>query len=387
MFTQIINANIVLDNEILQNAVCRLQDGKITYVGKEIVPAENTIDAMGGYLLAGFIDIHCHGGDGYDFMDASVEEMKHIADFHLGNGTTSLVATTMTAPTEEIEQCLINYKECVSKYPESSLVGVHMEGPWFSPEECGAQPTAFFQKPDNSYIERLKKDYPFIVRVSVAPEVDQNFEFGKKCQELGLIVSAGHTGATFSDMEKAKECGYSLMTHLYSGMKGVFRKNAYRTAGAVEAGLYFDDLYVEIITDGKHLPKELLKFIYKCKGSDKTCLITDGTRACGYKDGMKSVTGSMKNGTECIVRDGVAFCMDGQGFSGSVATSDRLVRVMHFEAEIDLCEVSKMISKTPAKVMGLTDRGEIKEGYRADLVIMDKQLNVKNVILNGKIIK
>jgi N-acetylglucosamine-6-phosphate deacetylase len=102
---------------------------------------------------------------------------------------------------------------------------------------------------------------------------------------------------------------------------------------------------------------------------------------------MKSVTGSMKNGTECIVKDGVAFCMDGQCFSGSVATSDRLVRVMHFEAGVDLMEVSKMISKTPAKVMGLTDRGEIKEGYRADLVIMDKQLNVKNVILNGKIIK
>ena len=387
MRTQIINANVVLENKILKNAVCCFENGKIIYVGKHKRKADHTVDALGGYLLSGFIDIHCHGGDGFDFMDATADEMKKIADFHLSNGTTSLVATTMAAPMEEIIGSLETYKECITKYPESSLVGVHMEGPWFSPEECGAQPTAFFLKPDTSLIENLKAKYPFIIRASIAPEVDKDFEFGKKCKELDIIASAGHTGATFSEIELAKNNGYTLMTHLYSGMKGVFRKNAYRTAGAVEAGLYFDDLYVEIIADGKHLPKELLKYIYKCKGADKICLITDGTRACGFKDGMKSVTGSLKNGTECIVKDGVAFCMDGECFSGSVATSNRLVKVMHFEAQVDLVEISKMASKTPAKVLGLEDRGEIKKGMLADLVLLDNNLNVKNVFKNGKAVK
>jgi N-acetylglucosamine-6-phosphate deacetylase len=167
-------------------------------------------------------------------------------------------------------------------------------------------------------------------------------------------------------------------------MKGVFRKNAYRTAGAVEAGLFFDDLYVEIIADGRHLPTSLLKFIYKCKGADKICLITDGTRASGYPDGKESFTGSRKNGAPCIVENGVAFLPDRQSFAGSVATTDRLVRTMHFGAGIDISKVSVMASKTPAKVLGLCDRGEIKEGLRADLVILDNALNVKKVYLNGK---
>ena len=380
---QIINAKVVLSDKILENSVVRFSNGKITYVGSEVLANEQTVDANGAYLMAGFIDIHCHGGNGEDFMDAPVEGFKNIADFHLKHGTTTMLATTLAAPADETEQSLKNYAEYKKQNPNGTLVGVHMEGPWFSAEECGAQKTEFFVPATAEHIARLKKDYPFILRASAAPEVDKDFEFGRKCQELNVIASPAHTGATFELIEQAKDNGYSLMTHLYSGMKGVYRKNAYRTAGAVEAGLYFDDLYVEIIADGRHLPKELLKFIYKCKGADKICLITDGTRASGYPDGMTSVTGSLKNGSPCIVENGVAFLMDRQSFSGSVATTDRLVRVMHKEAQIDLPSVSVMASKTPAKVLGLTDRGEIKVGLKADLVLLDSDLNVKQVYYDG----
>ena len=174
------------------------------------------------------------------------------------------------------------------------------------------------------------------------------------------------------------------MTHLYSGMNGVHRKNAYRIAGAVEAGLYFDQLDVEIIADGKHLPVELLRFIYKCKGKDKICLITDGTRACGFSDGQTSVTGSLKNGTPCIVEDGVAKVLDRTGFAGSVATADRLFKTMLSIPELSIVEVSRMASLNPARVMGFNDRGQIAVGLRADLVICDKDINIKKVIYSGK---
>ena len=387
MKTQIINANIVTPSEVLSSAVCVFEDGLITYVGNDVQTADQTIDAKGGYLVAGFIDLHCHGGNGDDFMDASPEQYKNIADFHLSYGTTTMVATTLTAPMDETEQSLKNYATYKKANPDGTLIGIHMEGPWFSPEEAGAQVPEFFIKPTAKHIRELKEKYPFILRASCAPEIDDNFEFGRECARLGIIASPAHTGATFEIIEKAKDNGYSLMTHLYSGMKGVFRKNAYRTAGAVEAGLYFDELFVEIIADGRHLPKELLKFIYKCKGADKICLITDGTRASGYPDGKESFTGSVKNGAKCIVENGVAFLPDKQSFAGSVATTDRLFRVMVKEAQLPITEVSKMASLTPAKVLGLNDRGEIKNGLRADLVILNKDLLVEKVIHNGKVVK
>jgi hypothetical protein len=193
--------------------------------------------------------------------------------------------------------------------------------------------------------------------------------------------------ADFSLIEEASQNGYTLMTHLYSGMKGVTRKNAYRIAGAVEAGLYFDHIFVEIIADGKHLPPELLKFIYKIKGADRICLITDASRACGFPEGATSKIGSLLRGTDIIVEDGVAKLPDRTAFGGSVATFDRLVRTMADAIGDDPVSLSRMASTTPASVMGFDDRGEISEGKKADLVITDKKYNVKKVISSGELVK
>ena len=212
-------------------------------------------------------------------------------------------------------------------------------------------------------------------------------EFGNKAKELGIVASAAHTDADFATIEEASKNGYTLMTHLYSGMKGVTRKNAYRIAGAVEAGLYFDDIYVEIIADGKHLPIELLKFIYKLKGADKICLITDASRACGMPDGTESFIGSTAHGNPIIVEDGVAKLPDRLSFGGSVATFDRLVRTMYSAIGDDAIALAKMSATTPATVMGFDDRGEIAIGKRADLIILDNQYNIKSVIYNGEIVK
>jgi N-acetylglucosamine-6-phosphate deacetylase len=232
----------------------------------------------------------------------------------------------------------------------------------------------------------LKEKYPFLSRVSLAPEIEGGYAFGEMAKELGLTVGLAHSDADYQDCERALKSGYTVMTHLYSGMKGVTRKNSFRIAGAVEAGLYFDDLFVEIIADGRHLPIELLQFIYKCKGADRICLITDAIRAGGMPNGSETRIGSLKNGLPVIVEDEVAKLLDRQSFAGSVATADRLYRTMSQAIGKDMVALSKMSSLTPARVMGWNDRGEIAKDKRADLIMLDENLNVQKVILKGEII-
>ena len=380
----VINAKIVTSSGIIEGASCAFDEGKIVYVGQDVPPCDEVIDARGKYLIPGFIDIHCHGGNGFEFMDADTREYGEIAEFHLKHGTTTLLATTLAAPECEIIHALDTYERYLAENPNTSIVGVHLEGPWLNPEQCGAQNVSYMKTPVADELRRLKSRYPFILRVGAAPELDCGYEFGRAGRDAGIVVSAAHTDADFSEIESARTGGYTLMTHLYSGMKGVTRRNSFRIAGAVEAGLFFDDLFVEIIADGRHLPPELLKLIYKCKGADRICLITDAIRAAGMENGAITVIGSKKNGLDVVVEDEVAKLPDRQSFAGSTATADRLYKTMASAIGRDMVALSKMASLTPARVMGLTDRGEIAVGKRADMLIIDDELNINKIIFGGK---
>lgn len=384
MREQIINAAIVLPDGILSGGVCSFCDGVIDYVGTQ--PREDaatTWDAEGSWVLPGFIDIHCHGGGGYDFMDATPEEMTRIAEFHLKHGTTTLVATTMTDRWPNICGALDRFEELLKSGTPLTLHGMHLEGPWLNPEQCGAQDVSRMDLPDTERLHDLLKRYPFIERISAAPELPGGLELGAEGQKAGVLMSMAHTAANFDQTIEAADNGYTLMTHFFSGMKMTVRKNSYRVAGAVEGGLYDDRLYVELITDGKHMPPSLLKLVHKVKGDDRICLITDAMRAAGLPEGSHTRLGSMAEGVDVMVEDDVAKLLDRSAFAGSVATTDRLLRVMHKGAGIDLVSVSRMMSGTPAKVMGYTDRGAIETGKRADLVLLDGDLNVKTVFLGG----
>ena len=381
----IIHANIVLSDKILHDAVCCFNDGKIDYIGNAPFGSiDETIDANGGFLLPGFIDIHCHGGLGLDFTDGTMDDMIKIANFHLSHGTTTLVATTTTAAWDTLYNALDTTMKLFHEKKQVNIHGVHMEGPWFNPAQCGAQDVSTMDLPNPDVLRSLVQKYPVIERVSAAPELTNGLEFGRVGRELGVIVSAGHTDATFDEIEDAADNGYTLMTHLYSGMKMTERQNMYRVAGAVEAGLYDDRLYVELITDGKHLPLNLLRMVHKFKGTDKVCLITDATRGAGLPNGTKFYSVKDPTHMEYYIEDDVAKLPDGTGFAGSVATTDRLLRVMHRDAGIDLVSVSRMMSGVPAKIMGYSDRGSIEIGKRADFVLLDQDLNVNTVILGGE---
>ena len=380
MKTAIINAKIVTSTAVLSGYVCGIENGQIVYLGKADFSSDEVIDAQGGYLVPGFIDLHCHGGNGLEFMDASEEEMKAIADFHLSHGTTSMLATTLTASEEETISAIETFQRYKAKTVNGTLAGLHLEGPWLNAAQCGAQNVEYMKQPKPETLQKMKAAYPTILRVGAAPELDGGLEFGNMGKSLGIVMSPAHTDADFSEIERAKDNGYTIMTHLYSGMKGVTRKNSYRIAGAVEAGLYFDEYFVEIIADGKHLPIELLKFIYKCKGADKICLITDAIRASGMPNGAETKIGSLKQGLPVIVEDDVAKMPDRQGFAGSTATCDRLYRTMAQAIGKDMVALSKMASLTPARAMGWTDVGEIAVGKRADLLILNEDLQIEKII-------
>ncbi len=382
MKKQIINARVVLPDRILEGGVVRFCDGVIDYVGNVAADGIETVSAEGNYILPGFIDIHCHGGGGFDFMDASPAEMVEISKFHLSHGTTTLVATTMTDKDEAIFAALDRFAE-IGEDKRLTLHGVHLEGPWLSPAQCGAQDTSKMSSPSAKRLEEIIRKYPFVERVSVAPEIEGGMEVGVRGRELGLVMSVAHTDADYDTALLAADNGYTLMTHHYSGMKGVVRVNAYRVAGCIEAGLVDDRFTCEIIADGKHLPAGLLKLIYKCKGADRICLITDAMRGAGLPDGESTVLGRMSDGVSCIIEDGVAKLPDRQSFAGSVATADRLFATMHRLCGVDIVSLSKMLSATPAKTMGYTDRGTIEVGKRADILIVDDELKINNIFLKG----
>ena len=385
MKTLIKNAKIVTASEILERHSLLISDGNIAYIGKEHPCADMEIDADGALLLPGFVDLHCHGGGGYEFMDAGVDEIGKISDFHLAHGTTTMLATTLASSDEELVGALDNLSEFLSER-ESSIVGAHLEGPWFNPEECGAQNPECIRAPREGELRELISKYPFIKRISAAPEIDGCLSLGKEASECGVLASVAHTAADFSTVEEARKNGYTLMTHLYSGMRGVTRKNSFRIAGAVEAGLYFDDLFVEIIADGCHLPPELLRYIYKIKGSDRIALITDAIRAAGMPEGSMTKIGSLVAGLDVVVEDGVAKLPSRQSFAGSAATADRLYNTMLRATGCGYVEASRMSSLTPARILGLTDRGEIAVGKRADILIAtegDDGIKIDITILGG----
>ncbi len=385
MVTRIKNAAFICDS-IVNNKYLYFEDGVIKAFTEKELPFDIEIDAQGLYVSAGFIDIHTHGAGNCDFADGEKEDIVKAAYTHAKYGTTSIYPTCTSSSTKDIIRFIENVRDVMHDNAPGKpyIAGSHLEGPYFADAQRGAQNPEYIKAPCKSeYEEFIEKGQGTVKRISFAPELSGSEELCDYLKENNIVAAFGHTDAIYEEILPAIKKGCTLATHLYSGMNMVTRRNCFRKLGAVETALLEDDVTVEVIADGKHLPPELLKFIYKIKGSDKICLVTDSMRGAGMGEG-KSLLGPKNDGMDCVIKDGVAFLTDMTAFAGSVATADRLVRVMYKDAQVPLCECIKMITKTPARTMGLTDRGIIKEGYIADLVFFDDDINIKKVIINGE---
>ncbi|WP_353135999.1 N-acetylglucosamine-6-phosphate deacetylase [Pseudopedobacter sp.] len=384
---KIVNGDILTPYKIIKGGSVLIESGKIVEVSQSYIdaPGAEVIDAQGNYVSPGFIDLHVHGGGGYDFMDRSVEAFLNIAELHAKHGTTAMCPTTLTSLKEDLIKTLHAYEEANKINTHGArFLGMHIEGPYFSMEQRGAQDPRYIRKPDpNEYKEILQWAH-LISRWSAAPELDGAMEFARYLKSVGVLPAIAHTDAIYEEVQEAFENGYTLLTHFYSAMSGVTRRNAYRYAGVVESGYLIDELDVEIIADGVHLPVPLLQLIYKIKGPSRTALITDAMRGAGMGEG-ESILGDLKDGVKVIIEDGVAKLPDRTAFAGSVATADRLVRTIHKDAGIGLLETIQMITSTPARIIGLGDKkGSITIGKDADIVIFDEDINIINTIIEGK---
>ena len=388
---KIYNAQLITAHRIISQATIILKGNRIDWIGQQEmeVPAGTLeIDAQGNYVSAGFIDIHVHGGGGADFMDGDVESFLQVAKSHARYGTTSLNPTTLTSEKSGLFQTLDNYKEALQRpNPGANLLGMHLEGPYFAVSQAGAQDPKYIRDPDPlEYKEVIEKHGNSIARWSAAPERPGALEFGKYLIDHDVLAALAHTDAIYEEVIEAVECGYSLATHLYSGMSGVCRRNAYRYAGVIESAFLIDEMDVEIIADGIHLPAPLLKLIYKIKGPDRIALITDAMRGAGMPEG-KSVLGNKDSGLEVIIENGVAKLPDRTAFAGSVATTNRLVKNMVELAGVPLVEAVRMQTLTPARIMGVdSKKGSLMAGKDADLVVFDENFDILFTIVSGEIV-
>ena len=386
---KIINGRIITPESIIENGSLLISDGIITEISdKEISSNADIIDAEGNFISPGFIDIHVHGGGGSDFMDGTIRDFLTIAETHLQYGTTALVPTTLTAEKENLLYILDIYRKAAKQNVKGAqFLGMHIEGPYFAMSQKGAQDARYIRKPDKKeYSEIIKKAGDIIVRWSAAPELEGALDFGKYLKAHNILPAIAHTDAIYEDVVKAFESGYTLATHFYSAMSGVTRRNAFRYAGVIESVYLMDDIDVEVIADGVHLPAPLLKLVYKIKGSERIALITDAMRAAGTQS-HESILGSRENGLKVIVEDGVAKLPDRASFAGSVATTNRLVRTMIQTANVSLVEAVRMMTLTPARIMKINkQKGSIAEGKDADLVIFDNDVNIKTAIVKGEIL-
>lgn len=373
--------------EALGDQAALIEDGKILGLTDHAGDfGGEVLDARGLRVVPGFIDIHVHGGGGRCCMEGTVESVLAMANAHARFGTTTILPTTWTAPIAEIEQAVDAVRQASALPCDATIAGVHLEGPFLSKAQSGAQDPETLKAPADVDWEGLIDQWNGIRMVGVAPELPGALEMGEMLAKRGIVASIAHSNAFEPEMCAAVRHGFSDVTHLYSGCSTFVRQDGFRIPGVVECALAWDELSVQVIADGKHLPKTMLKLIWNAKGTERISLITDGLDFSASELEEGSVY-TQQNGMDVVYEDGVMKLMDRQAFAGSVATTDRLLRVAA-GAGIPWIEALKMLSVVPAKRIGLEKtKGRLAAGYDADMVLLDDRLEVAGVISGGRIIR
>lgn len=367
----------------MRNGSVILRDGKILEVTNcdlAVIGAE-LIDAKGMYVVPGFIEMHVHGGGGADFQEGTEEAFRTAVAAHAKFGTTSIFPTLSSSTVPMIETAV---KTCnkLMKEKDSPIMGLHLEGHYLNPNKAGAQQPDWLKNPDpNEYIPIVEHS-DCLARWDAAPELPGALQFGKYCAEKGVLPSIAHTNAEYSDVRSAFEVGFTHVTHFYNAMPGFHNKQGYKYEGTVESVYLIDDMTIECVADGIHVPPTILRMAYKVKGVERMALITDALAPAAAPKDAKAYD------SRVYVEDGVCKLTGSGALAGSCATSDRLIRTMVQQADVPLEDAVKMITDTPAHIMGIQGRkGTLSRGKDADIVVLDDKLKVRCVWQMGKIIE
>ncbi len=387
MPTAAFNGTILLKDRLLPGGHVTVECERIAEVGPGPVPGG--VDLGNGYLAPGFVDLHVHGGAGADFMDGTAEAFRTVCRAHAHHGTTSLLPTTTVARHDQhlafLDVCRRLKHEGIGG---ARILGAHFYGPYFAAEARGCHPAAPVRPPEPAEYRQYLAHADCIATATVAPELPGAEEFVRACRAHGVRCNAGHSYATFEQMEAAVRWGVRHVDHLFCAMSDRARLRQGQTypmrGGVMEATLYFDELTTEVIADGKHLQRELLLLAYKVKGPDRLALATDCNRALDMPDG-EYVFGPLDGGEVILRHDGVGVMPDGKALASSVVGMDHCVRTFHRLTGVPLPEVVRMASLTPARIVGWEKEvGSIAPGKLADLLVLDRELNVREVYVAGQ---
>ncbi len=370
----ITNVRAVTPGLELANAAVAVKQGKIAALipaGSPLPQARKTTDGQGLTLLPGFIDVHCHGRNNFDFCDASQEGVNLIARKKLEEGVTTLLPTTLTLPEAELAAAL----ETFAKYDGkgAKLPGVHLEGPFINCKCAGAQNPAFVRKADLEEVKRLNKIFP-VRKVSFAPEAEGGKELAAGLRELGIVPSAVHSAASYADFQRAQAAGLRDLSHFCNQMTPLH----HRDIGLVGAGLLHDDVFVELICDKLHLAPEMIALVFKIKGAGRIQLISDAMRGSGMPDGVYSL-----GGLPVVIAGNAARLQENGALAGSTLQLNRALANVAEITRKPLSEICAATSLTAAQSLGLPNVGRLEPGYAADFVLLDEAFNVRQTWVDG----
>lgn len=381
MLTQIINGHILTPQGWLKEGSVLISDGKILEVTNSdlAVIGATVVDAKGMDIVPGFVCMHEHGGGGYDYTECTEEAFRGAVAAHLKHGATCVFPTLSSSPFTEIRKA-VEVCETLMAEKDSQVLGLHIEGPYLNPKMAGDLFAEKVKEVDKTEYISLLESTNCIKRWDSSPEIPGALEFARYLTSKGILAALTHTEAEFEDIKAAYEAGYTHAAHFYNAMPGFHKRREYKYEGTVESVFLMDDMTTEVIADGRHLPPTILRLVYKLKGVERTCLVTDALSyaACEDRPAMDS---------RVIIEDGVCKLADHSSLAGSIATMDTLVRTMVQKADIPLADAVRMASETPARLMGVSDRkGTLQRGKDADIVILDRNLNVRAVWSMGKMV-
>src|SRR6267378_395409 len=374
------NARLIFADGIRDGLEVVVEEGKIAAICERSLAhrKHEIIDLHGNYLAPGFIDLHVHGALGRDTMEASAEAFRSICDFHASGGTTSLLLTTATAPLNEILKVLQAVRDFRSAI--TPIVGVHVEGPFISKAKAGAQRAEFIQDPSPAAVRQLLEYTDVLKRVTIAPELPGALEAIEIFHAHGISVSGGHSDVWDEDARAAFDRGMRSVTHTFNCMSSARRRGVYRVAGLLEFALSEPDISCELIADGHHVSLTLMKMLYRAKGAQEICLVTDATAGAGLPNGSRFAL----FGKDCIVENRVCLLADHSALAGSAARMIDLVRMMVREVNVPLNEVIAMATENPARAIGIETKGRFIVGADADLVVLSPQLDVVQTFRCGE---
>ncbi|MEV4763190.1 N-acetylglucosamine-6-phosphate deacetylase [Micromonospora chokoriensis] len=361
-----VNGRVVTPTGVIRQGCVEWDGDRITAV------AEYPTVRDGHWILPGFVDMHTHGGGGHTFTTGDADEARAAADFHLAHGTTTVLASLVSAPFELMRSATEAFTPLVE---EGVLAGVHFEGPYLSASRCGAQNPEYLRDPSTDELTELIKLGRGAVRmVTLAPERDGALEAIRLLASQRVVAAVGHTDATYEQTQAAVAAGASVGTHLFNGMRPVH----HREPGPVVALLDAPTVICELVADGVHLHDGMLTYVAATAGPDRGALITDAMAAAGMADGEYEL-----GGQAVTVTDGVARLARDGAIAGSTLTMDAALRHA-VNAGIPIADAARMVATTPARAIGLGDRvGALQVGLRADLVVLDDDLNVVRVLRGG----